>query len=71
MRALALGLVGLLALVGYGAWSWWTLEPRGTPIQVARQAPDFALPDHRGTEVTLRSLLAKGPVVVIFYRGHW
>ena len=35
------------------------------------KAPDFTLPDTRGKQISLSSLLAKGPVVVTFYRGSW
>lgn len=35
------------------------------------RAPDFALPDAAGRTVALADLLAKGPVVVMFYRGGW
>jgi peroxiredoxin len=34
-------------------------------------APDFSLPDQNGTRVTLSEELAKGPVVLSFYRGGW
>jgi peroxiredoxin len=34
-------------------------------------APDFALPDATGKILRLSDLLAKGPVVVSFYRGGW
>lgn len=34
-------------------------------------APDFTLPDAAGTPVGLRALLARGPVVLSFYRGRW
>ncbi len=34
-------------------------------------APDFTLPDHMGEEVVLHDLLAEGPVMLVFYRGHW
>ena len=34
-------------------------------------APDFKLPDADGRDVTLSNLLRSGPVVVVFYRGHW
>jgi peroxiredoxin len=35
------------------------------------RAPDFELPNARGEPVALRDLLARGPVVVSFYRGGW
>ena len=34
-------------------------------------APDFVLPDVHGNKVRLSTLLAKGPVVLSFYRGGW
>ena len=40
-------------------------------LQVGGKAPDFTLPEARGGTVSLSSLLAKGPVVVTFYRGGW
>jgi peroxiredoxin len=33
--------------------------------------PPFMLPDEQGRLVALSSLLAKGPVAVMFFRGHW
>ena len=33
--------------------------------------PPFLLPDETGRLVSLTSLLEKGPVAVMFYRGHW
>ncbi len=33
--------------------------------------PHFILPDERGRLVALSALLAQGPVVVMFFRGHW
>jgi peroxiredoxin len=35
------------------------------------RAPGFVLPNARGEPVELASLLARGPVVVSFYRGGW
>jgi peroxiredoxin len=35
------------------------------------RAPSFQLPDARGGDVALDSLLADGPVVLVFYRGAW
>jgi peroxiredoxin len=39
--------------------------------KVGSRAPAFSLPDARGGEVRLVDLLARGPVVVTFYRGGW
>jgi peroxiredoxin len=33
--------------------------------------PAFLLPDETGRLVSLKSLLARGPVAVMFFRGHW
>lgn len=33
--------------------------------------PEFMLPDQSGRIVTLSELIARGPVVVAFHRGHW
>jgi peroxiredoxin len=38
---------------------------------VGSQAPNFRLPDARGGAVELAELRARGPVVVVFYRGQW
>jgi peroxiredoxin len=35
------------------------------------EMPPFLLPDESGRLISLRSLLTKGPVAVMFYRGHW
>ena len=40
-------------------------------LKVGQAAPDFKLPDAFGKEVSLKALLAKGPVVINFYRGEW
>lgn len=34
-------------------------------------APDFRLPSSAGGDVQLSELLARGPVVLNFYRGRW
>jgi peroxiredoxin len=33
--------------------------------------PPFLLPDEKGRLLSLESLLGKGPVAVMFFRGHW
>ncbi len=40
-------------------------------LKEGAQAPDFILPDARGSVVRLSHLLAQGPVVMTFYRGQW
>ncbi len=42
-----------------------------TLAPTARTAPDFSAMDHTGKAVSLRAALADGPVVLVFYRGHW
>lgn len=34
-------------------------------------APDFSLADHLGSTYRLADHLGRGPVLVVFYRGHW
>ena len=40
-------------------------------LSVGDRAPDFTLPAVDGTDVQLSELLARGPVVLTFYRGAW
>ncbi|MEZ7495125.1 peroxiredoxin-like family protein [Leeuwenhoekiella aequorea] len=40
-------------------------------IQINQQAPHFELPNQEGKQILLDDLLAKGPVVITFYRGDW
>ncbi|AUO09499.1 alkyl hydroperoxide reductase [Paenibacillus jamilae] len=40
-------------------------------LSLGTQAPDFSLPDYTGRIITLSEETTKGPVVLIFYRGHW
>ena len=40
-------------------------------LKTGDRAPDFLLPDANGNQVQLRSLLARGPAVISFYRGGW
>lgn len=50
------------------------LKARGVEFGALRAglpAPDFALPNHLGRTVSLYETLARGPVVLLFYRGEW
>lgn len=40
-------------------------------LKVGSRAPDFVLPNAFGKPVRLSDLLARGPVVLTFYRGGW
>lgn len=42
----------------------------GAP-QVGDVMPPFTMPDQDGKLVSLEDVLAKGPVVLAFHRGHW
>ena len=39
--------------------------------RVGQTAPDFTLPNAGGQAVRLADLVARGPVVLSFYRGRW
>jgi hypothetical protein len=39
--------------------------------KVGQPAPDFTLPNADGRPVSLKELVARGPVVLSFYRGRW
>jgi peroxiredoxin len=40
-------------------------------LKVGQSIPDFTLPDAFGAQISIKTLLAKGPVVIMFYRGEW
>jgi peroxiredoxin len=40
-------------------------------ITVGDKAPEFSLKNTANTDVPLRDLLSRGPVVLNFYRGRW
>lgn len=44
---------------------------KSAAIQVGDSLPAFKLPNALGNEVASESLLAKGPVLITFYRGDW
>ena len=47
------------------------LETRANPPSISERAPGFTLTSDSGQRVSLNAALAKGPVVLVFYRGHW
>jgi hypothetical protein len=42
-----------------------------TVLRAGDVAPSFTLPDQEGRLVHSQALLAKGPLVLVFYRGMW
>ncbi|MGB6482293.1 MAG: hypothetical protein WBE86_02265 [Candidatus Acidiferrales bacterium] len=40
-------------------------------LKIGDTAPAWELPDSRGTTLRSRELLAKGPLVLTFFRGVW
>ena len=50
----------------YGASS---LAP--TALEIGTTAPDFTVPTAGGGDFSLSSARSRGPVTIIFYRGHW
>ena len=53
-----------LAVAAYGQ------TPR-TSLKVGDKAPEFALPNGDGKLIMLSDYTARGPVVIVFYRGFW
>src|SRR5262249_50861989 len=43
----------------------------GKALKAGDIAPEFTLPDPDGNPVSSKTLLAKGPLVLTFYRGVW
>ncbi len=43
----------------------------GRAIGAGDTAPAFSLPDTEGAVVRSTDLLARGPLVITFFRGHW
>jgi cytochrome oxidase Cu insertion factor (SCO1/SenC/PrrC family) len=61
----------LLAVAALAFAGGCRLQPHAPPKEVTERAPAFALPDQHGNQVELAKLRERGPVVVVFYRGHW
>ncbi len=68
-----LGALILSCLVVASAGSACKLRPQtaGTAEVQRDIAPGFQLSDEQGNAVSLASLTQSGPVVLVFYRGHW
>jgi hypothetical protein len=60
----------MLALAGSGCVTALHVTTAAT-VADGEIASPFALPAQDGTQVSLASALAHGPVVLVFYRGYW
>jgi hypothetical protein len=62
--------VAELAVAGLFVWAFFIYQrlPEARPPEAML---DFTLPDQDGRAVTLSEELAHGPVLLVFYRGHW
>jgi hypothetical protein len=61
------------AFVGLFAWASFGFA-RLPEVRVAREVgriADFSLRDERGQTVVLSEELRRGPVLLVFFRGHW
>src|SRR5262245_43167257 len=68
--SLPLLLTGLLGFyIFYFSVLWG--KQRVSRLQVGDRFPDFALPASDGSVATLASVIAKGPALMIFYKGDW
>jgi hypothetical protein len=70
VRVLAWFDAGLLAAFAWLFFGAAALHPQAVATDMLR-APDFTLPDDHGRFVTLSKELSHGPVLLVFYRGHW
>ena len=67
VRVTALVEVGIGALFLWGFFGYARLPNARAP----EVAIDFTLPDQDGRPVTLAEELERGPVLLVFFRGHW
>ena len=46
-------------------------EAGRTAPKIGERMPRFVLPDENGELLSLEQLIEKGPVAIVFHRGHW
>jgi len=59
-----------LAALAFSCWAFFVFA-RLPATHVPERAPDFTLPDQDGRPVSLARELQAGPVLLVFFRGHW
>ena len=60
-----------LAQLGLFVWLFFGFARLPAPTKPLERASDFTLADQLGRSVTLSAELSKGPVLLVFFRGHW
>jgi cytochrome oxidase Cu insertion factor (SCO1/SenC/PrrC family) len=70
VRIVCAGDIAALAIGIFLFFGFATL-PNATAVTRSDSAPDFTLSNHKGEQVRLYDLLDDGPVLLVFYRGHW
>ncbi len=70
VKVVAAANVVLLATFTFALF-WLAKLPQPTSFARLETAPDFVLPNESGTPTTLSKAYATGPVLLVFYRGHW
>lgn len=65
------GINALLILTGVYMFIWGSKLPAADSAAEMDRISDFTLPDQNEKPVRLATLYAKGPTLLVFYRGHW
>ncbi|MCC7292435.1 MAG: hypothetical protein IT449_10290 [Phycisphaerales bacterium] len=65
------GINALLVATGVYMFIWGAMLPASETAADMDRLTDFTLPDQNEKPVQLASLYAKGPTLLVFYRGHW
>jgi len=65
-----LGGLGGLAFI-FAMFVAFSLPPPPDATGLDAAATSFSLPNQDGRQVSLSSFRGKGPVLLVFYRGHW
>ena len=66
------GVFNIVLLSGFiYAFFWAAALPSSDAVSIGTPAPEFVLPDQHGSPVMLAEYREAGPVLLVFYRGHW
>ncbi len=68
---LIVGLDVVLVGIFVGYFFVFARLPEVAGVNPGELAPQFTATDHHGEQVALADALRQGPVLLVFYRGHW